>query len=112
MRERKGLRPNGSGRQVGGPRRAQDDPRHGYSGGFAGQLAGHDVLLVPTLLTSPPWPRTSCSSPAAKAGPFRVEPEPVPGAAGSVAVWVNMYDEGAADRLATVGSYLFATAKE
>ena len=45
-----------------------------------------------------------------KAGPFRVETEPVAGA-GSVGVRVNMSDEGAGDRLTTVGSYLFATAK-
>ncbi|MGB3355272.1 MAG: hypothetical protein WBB00_21205 [Mycobacterium sp.] len=45
-----------------------------------------------------------------KSGPFRVEPESVSGSAGSVAVRVNMYDEGADDRLTTVGSYLFAKA--
>lgn len=45
-----------------------------------------------------------------KAGPFRVEPEAIPGAAGNVAVRVKMYDEGAGDRLTTVGSYLFAPA--
>jgi len=46
-----------------------------------------------------------------KAGPFRVETEPVPGSAGRVAVRVNMFDEGAGDRLTTVGSYLFAPAR-
>ncbi len=46
-----------------------------------------------------------------KSGPFRVETEPLPGAAGSIAVRVTMHDEGAGDRLTTVGSYLFAAAK-
>ena len=42
-----------------------------------------------------------------KAGPFRVETEPILGADGVVAVRTVMHDEGAADRLTTVGSYLF-----
>lgn len=42
-----------------------------------------------------------------KAGPFRVESEPMLGAAGNVAVRVVIYDEGAGDRVTTVGSYLF-----
>ncbi|HEX2286146.1 MAG TPA: hypothetical protein VHI10_15185 [Mycobacterium sp.] len=42
-----------------------------------------------------------------KAGPFRVETEPMPGADGTVAVRVVMHDEGVDDRLTTVGSYLF-----
>ena len=42
-----------------------------------------------------------------KVGPFRVETEPLPGAAGTFAVRVTMHDEGAGDRLTTVGSYLF-----
>ena len=42
-----------------------------------------------------------------KAGPFRVETEPMPGAEGTVAVRTVMYDEGADDRITTVGSYLF-----
>ena len=42
-----------------------------------------------------------------KVGPFRVEAEPMPGPAGRVAVRALMYDEGAGDRLTTVGSYLF-----
>lgn len=46
-----------------------------------------------------------------KSGPFRVEPESMSGSAGSVAVRVNMYDEGAGDRLTTVGSYLFSRAQ-
>lgn len=46
-----------------------------------------------------------------KAGPFRVDAEAVPGADGVVAVRVTMHDEGAGDRLTTVGSYVFATAK-
>ncbi|MEZ0340855.1 hypothetical protein ACAG25_12820 [Mycobacterium sp. pV006] len=45
-----------------------------------------------------------------KTGPFRLEAEPLPGADGRVAVRVVMYDEGADDRMTTVGSYLFATA--
>lgn len=46
-----------------------------------------------------------------KAGPFRVDAETVPGAGGIVAVRVTMHDEGAEDRLTTVGSYVFAEAK-
>ena len=46
-----------------------------------------------------------------KAGPFRVETEPMRGAAGSVAVRVVMRDEGADDRITTVGSYLFRAAE-
>lgn len=45
-----------------------------------------------------------------KVGPFRVETEPLPGSAGRTAVRVTMHDEGADDRLTTVGSYLFASA--
>ncbi len=46
-----------------------------------------------------------------KAGPFRVETEPLPGAGGRVAVRVTMHDEGADDRLTTVASYLFESAE-
>jgi hypothetical protein len=42
-----------------------------------------------------------------KAGPFRVETEPMLGADGTVAVRTVMYDEGVDDRITTVGSYLF-----
>jgi hypothetical protein len=42
-----------------------------------------------------------------KAGPFRVETEPIPGAEGVVAVRTVMHDEGVDDRVTTVGSYLF-----
>lgn len=42
-----------------------------------------------------------------KAGPFRVEAEPIPGADGTVAVRTVMYDEGADDRVITVASYQF-----
>ena len=42
-----------------------------------------------------------------KAGPFRVETEPMAGADGTVAVRVLMHDEGDDDRLTTAGSYLF-----
>ena len=45
-----------------------------------------------------------------KAGPFRVEAEPLAGADGTVAVRTVMYDEGADDRVTTVGSYLFRSA--
>lgn len=45
-----------------------------------------------------------------KSGPFRVETEPLPGPAGRIAVRVTMHDEGADDRLTTVGSYLFTAA--
>ncbi|WNG85261.1 hypothetical protein C6A87_014905 [Mycobacterium sp. ITM-2016-00317] len=47
-----------------------------------------------------------------KTGPFRVETEPLPGAGGRIAVRATMYDEGAADRLITVGSYLFDRATQ
>ena len=42
-----------------------------------------------------------------KAGPFRVETEPMSGAGDTLAVRTVMYDEGAGDRVTTVGSYLF-----
>jgi hypothetical protein len=42
-----------------------------------------------------------------KAGPFRVEAEPLTGADRTVAVRVVMYDEGVDDRRTTVGSYVF-----
>lgn len=42
-----------------------------------------------------------------KAGPFRVEAEPIAGANGRVAVRIVIHDEGADDRVITVGSYLF-----
>jgi hypothetical protein len=42
-----------------------------------------------------------------KAGPFRVEAEPVAGGEGTLAVRVVMYDEGADDRRTTAGSYVF-----
>jgi hypothetical protein len=42
-----------------------------------------------------------------KTGPFRIEAEPLAGAQGTVAVRTVMYDEGAEDRMITVGSYLF-----
>jgi hypothetical protein len=42
-----------------------------------------------------------------KAGPFRVETEPMVGADGVVAVRAVMHDEGVDDRITTVGSYLF-----
>ncbi|MCT7661827.1 hypothetical protein [Mycobacterium deserti] len=45
-----------------------------------------------------------------KTGPFRVEAEPAPGADGTVAVRVLMYDEGVGDRVTTAGSYLFRVA--
>jgi acyl-coenzyme A thioesterase PaaI-like protein len=45
-----------------------------------------------------------------KAGPFRVETEPLAGADGTVAVRTIMRDEGADDRVTTVGSYLFRSA--
>ena len=44
-----------------------------------------------------------------KIGPFRVEAEPMTGADGTVAVRTVMHDEGADDRVTTVGSYLFRT---
>ncbi len=46
-----------------------------------------------------------------KAGPFRVETEPMSGADGVVAVRVLMYDEGADDRVMTAGSYLLRVAE-
>jgi hypothetical protein len=45
-----------------------------------------------------------------KAGPFRVETEPMLGADGMVAVRTVMYDEGFEGRITTVGSYLFRSA--
>ncbi len=42
-----------------------------------------------------------------KAGPFRIETEPMLGADDTVAVRAVMYDEGADGRMTTVGSYLF-----
>ncbi len=42
-----------------------------------------------------------------KVGPFRIDGEPLSGADGLVAVRVVMHDEGADDRITTVGSYLF-----
>jgi hypothetical protein len=42
-----------------------------------------------------------------KVGPFRVGIEPMAGADGTVAVRTVMHDEGADDRMTTVGSYLF-----
>lgn len=42
-----------------------------------------------------------------KAGPFRIEAEPIAGADGVVAVRAVVYDEGAADRMITTGSYQF-----
>jgi hypothetical protein len=44
-----------------------------------------------------------------KAGPFRVEAEPMVAPDGTVAVRVMMYDEGVDDRITTVGSYQFRT---
>jgi hypothetical protein len=45
-----------------------------------------------------------------KAGPFRVETEPIAGADGTIAVRVVMRDEGNSDRLTTSASYLFRPA--
>ena len=45
-----------------------------------------------------------------KVGPFRIEAEPMVGSDGMVAVRTLMRDEGADDRLTTVGSYLFRAA--
>ncbi len=45
-----------------------------------------------------------------KAGPFRLEAEPMAGADGTTAVRVLMHDEGNDDRVTTVGSYLFRSA--
>ena len=42
-----------------------------------------------------------------KAGPFRVEAEPIVGADGTVAVRTVLHDEGAGDKPITTGSYLF-----
>ena len=42
-----------------------------------------------------------------KTGPFRIEVEPLAGAQGTVAVRTVMHDEGAEDRVITVGSYVF-----
>jgi acyl-coenzyme A thioesterase PaaI-like protein len=42
-----------------------------------------------------------------KLGPFRIEGEPMLGADGVVAVRTVMHDEGAEDRVTTVGSYVF-----
>lgn len=42
-----------------------------------------------------------------KAGPFRAETERLTGAADTVGVRVQLYDEGNDDRLVTVGSYVF-----
>jgi hypothetical protein len=42
-----------------------------------------------------------------KTGPFRIEAEPLAGARGTVAVRTVMRDEGAEDRVITVGSYVF-----
>jgi hypothetical protein len=42
-----------------------------------------------------------------KAGPFRVDAEPMSGTDGAVAVRVVLHDEGAGDRAITAGSYLF-----
>jgi acyl-coenzyme A thioesterase PaaI-like protein len=42
-----------------------------------------------------------------KVGPFRIEAEPIAGADGVVATRAVVSDEGANDRLITVGSYLF-----
>ncbi|MCV7278988.1 hypothetical protein H7J88_04935 [Mycolicibacterium flavescens] len=44
-----------------------------------------------------------------KAGPFRVDTEPVTGADGTVAVRVMMRDEGVDDRVITAASYVFQT---
>jgi hypothetical protein len=45
-----------------------------------------------------------------KAGPFRIETEPMLGADDTVAVRAVMYDEGVDSRITTVGSYLFRKA--
>jgi len=44
-----------------------------------------------------------------KAGPFRIETEPMAGADGTTAVRVLMFDEGNVDRLTTAGTYLFSS---
>jgi acyl-coenzyme A thioesterase PaaI-like protein len=46
-----------------------------------------------------------------KAGPFRVETEPISGPDGVVAVRVVMYDEGNGDKAITAGSYVFSSAR-
>jgi hypothetical protein len=46
-----------------------------------------------------------------KSGPFRVEAESMSGADGVIAVRTLLYDEGADDRLTTVGSYMFRHAE-
>lgn len=45
-----------------------------------------------------------------KVGPFRAQTERLRGADGTVAVRVQLYDEGNENRLITVGSYVFGTA--
>lgn len=45
-----------------------------------------------------------------KAGPFRVEAEPLRGGDGTVAVRVLMYDEGTDNRVVTAASYVFSPA--
>jgi hypothetical protein len=42
-----------------------------------------------------------------KAGPFRVDADPIFGADGTVAVRATMYDEGAGNKAITAGSYVF-----
>jgi hypothetical protein len=44
-----------------------------------------------------------------KAGPFRVETEPLLGSDGRIAVRTVMHDERAGDRITTVASYLFVS---
>lgn len=46
-----------------------------------------------------------------KIGPFRVEAEPIVGAASTFAVRTVLYDEGAGDKPVTVGSYVFAASR-
>jgi acyl-coenzyme A thioesterase PaaI-like protein len=43
-----------------------------------------------------------------KAGPFRVDTQPIRGVDGTVAVRATMYDEGAGDKAITAASYVFA----
>ena len=45
-----------------------------------------------------------------KAGPFRVDTEPMSGPEGTVAVRVLMRDEGVDDRVITAASYVFRVA--
>ena len=45
-----------------------------------------------------------------KTGPFRVEGEAMAGTDGMIAVRTTLFDEGAADKAVTVGSYLFTRA--